>query len=192
MKRLVPAVAIGAVMLFVVACGSQVRETRTVEFEDVAVYDGLWTPLNEKMYCLYRASSLGDDASLFRDDSLFLAIRDEAEWQNLWRSVQENEQQDVGRECVAEGDEPRFDVDFGREMLIVLAEVQPSSGYLVDVDSMFLERGELTVAAVRTTPCCGVATERTYPYHIVRTKRFDGDVNLVITEVVSPTPSRAP
>ncbi len=188
MKRLVPSVAIGILVLFLSACGSGANDSGNVKFEDVAVYDGLWKPLDQKMSCLYKAT-FEDDPSLFREFSLLLVIRNEVEWQNLWETVREHEPEPVSQ-CVAEGEEPRFDVDFGSEMLIVLAELQASSGYLMDVDRLFMEGGELTVEAIRTTPCCGVAPARTYPYHIVRTERFDGDVQLVVTEVVSPTPSR--
>ena len=81
-------------------------------------------------------------------------------------------------------------VDFSREAVIGLLDAHGSGGYSVTIDRIEARSDRWVVHATHTEPCagCGVTLLLTQPHHIVRLPRFDGNVTLVVTEVVSPCP----
>lgn len=187
MKRFVPisvVVAIilsaGVLLLFSDSGDSSIEYT-TIEIDSTSPRNAGY-----HLYCLYQATAAADP-ELFVDGSLFTVIRDQADWQQIWNHVLENGRRYPSGGCPDSGEPPELDVDFEQEMVVLLVEIQPSTGFSVDIDRIVVENGEWTVEATRTTPCCGVRGAFTYPHHVVSVPIFDGDVNLIITEVVSPT-----
>ncbi len=137
--------------------------------------------------CFYQALAAAEP-DLFVGGTLFTVIRDEADWRTLWDRVLDRGRRYPAGGCPQAGEPPSLDVDFEREMVILLVELQGSSGYSLDIDRIVADNDEWTVEATRTTPCCGGFAVMTYLHHAVVTQRFEGDVNLLITETVSGCP----
>ena len=180
MKRLVPLVLTGVIGVMLLACGSN-----SADIDDVAFYRRIATSSEFPFDCLYQAS-YSADPSLFRDGTLFVVIRDQGDWLRLWEPALERGQQYPGTGCPEVDEPPPPDVDFEEEMVLLLLELQPSTGYSLEMDEIVIGDEEWTVKATRTTPCCGAFSEFTYLHRLVATPRFNGEVNLIITEVVSP------
>ena len=96
-----------------------------------------------------------------------------------------------GTGCPEVDEPPLPDVDFEEEMVLLLLELQPSTGYSLKMDEIVIDDEEWVVKATRTTPCCGSFQEFEYLHRVVTTPRFDGDVTVVVTEVERPTPNSA-
>ena len=173
--------------VLLLAWGSNSGEVHDV---DVVVYRGIATSSEFQFDCLYQASA-SVDPSLFRDVSLFAVVRDQADWQRLWEPALERGKQYPGSGCPEAGTPPELDVDFEREMLLLLVELYPTLGYSLKIDEIVIGDGEWTLNATRTTPCCGAFQEFEYLHQVVTTPRFEGDVTLVVTEVERPPPDAA-
>ncbi len=104
--------------------------------------------------CFYQALAAAEPG-LFVGGTLFTVIRDEADWRTLWDRVLDRGRRYPGGGCPQAGEPPSLDVDFAREMVILLVELQGSSGYSLDIDRIVAANDEWTVEATRTTPCCG-------------------------------------
>lgn len=190
MRTFVPFVATGVMILLLAACSSN-TEPDTVEFSDIVVYDGTMGSREINFPCLFQAS-VAADGSVLQGDSMFVVIRDQSDWAELWEYVLEDGRRYPSGLCSLEGEPPLLDVDFDDQMAILIVEVQPSSGYAIRIDQVVATGGAWTVEATRTTPCCGVRATFTYPHQIIATEQFDGEVALVVTELVGGTPPGAP
>ncbi len=182
MKQFIRFIAIGVMTVVLAACAS--------DSERVVVRTGVTVYGNINYSCLFEAS-VAADRSLLHGDSMFVVIRDQSEWDQLWEYVLDG-RPGPGSFCLADGQPPQVSVDFDDKMVILIVEVQPSSGYAIRIDQVLATGGGWTVEATRTTPCCGVSPAFTYPHHIIATERFDGEVALVVTELVRGTPPGAP
>ena len=182
-KRLVPLVAVGVFGVSLLACGSN-----AVDLNDKAVYRRIATSSEFPFDCLYQASA-SVNPSLFRGGTLFAVVRDQADWQRLWEPALERGRQYPGTGCPEVDEPPLLDVDFEEEMVLLLLELQPSTGYSLKMDEIVIDDEEWVVKATRTTPCCGSFQEFEYLHRVVTTPRFDGDVTVVVTEVERPTPN---
>ena len=139
-----------------------------------------------QLSCLYQVANSAESLLLNRT-SFFRVIRDQDDWQRLWDQALEHGRRLPGGGCPAEGEPPQLDVDFNSEMVLMLMEAYPSSGYSLEIDRIVAGDEEWIVEATRTTPCCGVLTIITGASLIITTELFDGEVTLVVSEAVSPT-----
>ena len=110
-------------------------------------------------------------------DSTRLVVRGEAMWQEVWQRA-------TARRSAPP---PLPVIDFGRDMVLVVAAGRMTPEDQIRVDSVGVRRertadGEdrdaLTVI-VRTIQGCGLFASEAYPVEIVRVRRFDGPVNFV-------------
>ncbi len=183
MKRLAPIIVVAAlilsagVLLLSSDDGRDPAPLATVYFALPAFRH----PSNE-LTCFYQALA-AVEPDLFVESTLFAVIRDQADWQELWDHVLDRGRRYPAGGCPDAGEPPSLDVNFEREMVILLVELQGSSGYSLDIDRIVAAADELTVEATRTTPCCGGFAEMTYLHHAVVIQQFDGVVNLIVTEV---------
>lgn len=183
MKKVIPFVVIGVMFVLLAACGS---DSDKVVAHTGAIYYG-----DINYSCLFQAS-VSADRSLLHGNSMFVVIRDQSDWDQLWEYVQEDGRRYADSYCARVGEPPLLDVDFDDKMAILIVEVQPSSGYAIRIDQVVASGGGWIVEATRTTPCCGVAPAFTYPHQIIATEQFDGEVTLVVTELVRGTPPGGP
>ena len=57
-----------------------------------------------------------------------------------------------GTGCPEVDEPPLSDVDFEEEMVLLLLELQPSTGYSLKMDEIVIDDEDWTVKATRTTP----------------------------------------
>jgi PrcB C-terminal len=96
-------------------------------------------------------------------------VRDEGGWSRLWSAIQ-------GGVTPAP---PLPRVDFGRDMLIVVASgTRPSGGFSIRVRSVATRGGKLEVVVLETCPApdAMVTTELTQPVEVVRLPRLSEPV----------------
>lgn len=107
-------------------------------------------------------------------DSLRVVIREEGSLRSRW-------EQATSRQAVPP---PHPEVDFGREMVVLVSAGRMTTEDQIQVDSAVVVqamdpegemRGVLTLF-VRTTRGCGRFNVDAYPLEILRLRRFDGDV----------------
>ncbi len=183
MKKFIPFIAIGVMTVLLAACASN--------SERIVVRTGITVDGDINYSCLYEASVTADP-SLLHGDSMFVVIRDQGDWDQLWEYVLADGRRYPGDGCPAEGEPPQVSVDFDDKMVILIVEARPSSGYTIRIDQVVATGEGWTVEATRTTPCCGVFPSFTFPHHVIATEQFDGEVTLVVTELVRGTPPGAP
>jgi len=105
-----------------------------------------------------------DDGPAFTD-SVRLAVRDMATWQQVWAQA-----------TSTQGEPPPLpQVDFSREMVLVAAAGQMHPGDQIRVDSAGVRAG-VFVALVRTITACRQFPAAAYPLDIVRVLRSDLEV----------------
>ena len=190
MKRLAPIIVVAALILSaggLLLFTDDGRDPAPLATVDLTL-PAFGAPSNG-LDCFYQAIAAAEP-DLFVDSTLFTVIRNQTDWRVLWDRVSDRGRRYPGSGCPDAGEPPSLDVDFEREMVILLVELQGSSGYSLDIDRIVAANDEWTVEATRTTPCCGGFAIMTYLHHAVVTKRFDGEVNLLITETVSGCPDR--
>jgi hypothetical protein len=120
------------------------------------------------------------DAIIYSDnsggiqDSLRIVVRDAARLGEIWQ-----------RATSQQTDPPAVpDVDFSREMVIVVAAGLMTPEDQIHVDSVVVRRQtnargrteQVMTAIVRTVEGCGRFRRDAYPIEIVRVRRFDGPV----------------
>jgi hypothetical protein len=106
------------------------------------------------------------------DTAARLVVRDAGAWKSLWAQIYEQ------RTPVP----PVPTVDFSREMLVVAALGERSSGgYGILIDGASIEGANLTIAVRSISPggACGVTLAATQPVDIARLPRRDGVVRFV-------------
>ena len=102
-----------------------------------------------------------DDATAFRD-SIRLIIRDPDTWKTTWL-----------RATQAQATSPELpQIDFQRDMLLLVSTGRLNSGDEIHVDSVGLQHGR-PVAVVRTTVECRPFPGDAYPLEIVKLRRSD-------------------
>lgn len=102
-----------------------------------------------------------DDGPAFTD-SVRLAVKDMATWQQVWSQA-----------TSSQGSPPPLpQIDFAREMVLVAGAGQMRPGDQIRVDSAGV-RGDLFVAVVRTITACRAFPSAAYPLDIVRVERSD-------------------
>ncbi|MDH4349753.1 MAG: hypothetical protein OEW80_02850 [Gemmatimonadota bacterium] len=105
-----------------------------------------------------------DDGPAFTD-SVRLAVRDMATWQQVWAQA-----------TSTQGEPPPLpQVDFSQEMVLVAAAGQMHPGDQIRVDSAGVRTG-VFVAVVRTITACRPFPAAAYPLDIVRVRRSDLEV----------------
>ncbi len=107
-------------------------------------------------------------------------VRDPEEWARAWADFTSNRD--------PAGSLP--EVNFAEDFVILLLDRHASGGYSVEIERVIEEDDALFVYAKHNAPFpgSGVIAAITNPHHIIRLPRFDGNVTLVVTEVVSPCP----
>lgn len=108
-----------------------------------------------------------DDGPAFRD-SLRLVVRDVNSWSEVWNQATSTQAAPV----------PLPTIDFGREMIIVVAAGRMSPGDVIRIDSVGTSGGRLVVV-VRTIAECRPFSAEAYPLEIVRVRRSDGPVSFI-------------
>jgi len=110
-------------------------------------------------------------------DSLRLAVRDEANWRDIW-----------DRATSTLGSPPPLPViDFTRDMVLVVAAGRMSPGDRIQVDSAGVrteldsdgQRREVMMAQVRIILDCTGFDADVYPLELVRVRRFDGPLQFL-------------
>jgi len=115
--------------------------------------------------------AIGDQSGIHEPKQT--VVRDEASWHDLWRAHVSNQ----------EPPDAAPKVDFTRNMVIaVLLGARPSGGHGVRIDRLTIEGDHLQVHAQTTSPPPGAITTSviTYPFHIIRSARFEGPVDFEI------------
>lgn len=126
---------------------------------------------------------LASDARLYADnaggirDSVRTVVRDAASLRRVWQ------QATAGQASPP----PVPNVDFNREMVVVVAAGRMTPQDEVRVDSVQVRRerdasggsGEVMSVMVRTVRGCGRFNAPAYPVEIIRLRRFDGRVSFV-------------
>ena len=110
-----------------------------------------------------------DEAACGLEDSLRLAVRDEATWARLWDEIYRP----------VEPTPHRLEVDFTKDMLIAVAMgTRRSGGFDITVERIAVEDGQLmvTVRSSRPPPDAVVGMALTQPLQIVRVERTDQEV----------------
>ena len=105
-------------------------------------------------------------------------LRDAAAWQAAWQQL-----------TAGQAPSPPPAVDFAREMVVLVAEGEKSSGgHAIHVDGTSEEGGTLVLHATRTAPGPGCMATRvmTSPVDVVRVPRSAGAVRLQVREVATP------
>ena len=102
-----------------------------------------------------------DDGPAFRD-STRVVIRDVNRWQDIWERATSTQPSTPKRP----------EVDFGREMVILVAAGRMSPGDQIRVDSSGVRRGVFVVVVRTITDCRSMPTE-VYPLEIVKVARSD-------------------
>ena len=98
-----------------------------------------------------------------------LVVRDAAQWKQVW-------------DAIWRGHSPQPalpDIDFGREMVVVVARgARPTGGYSIFVDSATARADgiDLQFRSVSPAPGCGVTQALTQPVDIARIPRRNGRV----------------
>jgi len=98
-----------------------------------------------------------------------IAVRNQLEWQELWRAHQGGGQSGA----------PLPPVDFEKDMVLAMfAGEKGMAGHAIEIRKLEAAPGELRVFYAETRPPPGamVAQMVTQPYHIARSQRFDGPV----------------
>ncbi len=108
-----------------------------------------------------------DDGPAFRD-SVRLIVRDPETWRSLWAQATSTQPSPPALP----------DVDFDRDMMLVVGAGRMKPGDQIRVDSAGT-RGQFFVAVVRTIVECRPFAAAGYPLEIVRVKRSDKPVNWV-------------
>jgi hypothetical protein len=109
-----------------------------------------------------------DDAAVAFTDSVRLTIRDVESWRNIWN-----------RATAGQASAPPLpDIDFRRQMVLLVGAGRLRSGDEIHVDSVGTRKG-VTIAVVRTTVECPAFPAVAYPFEIVRVKRSDQEVRFV-------------
>ena len=113
-------------------------------------------------------------------DQLRIVIRDRATWENTWRRIVSPDPYHDPYQAVPALPE----IDFSREMLVVVAMGQrPSSGYQIIIKSAREGRNRLEVE-VESVPACGMQMAvMTAPIDIVRIPKTDLPVTFREVEV---------
>lgn len=117
---------------------------------------------------VYASEQSGVDAPLRE------VVRSAEEWSALWDRIM------AGYSPVP----PRPDIDFRRDMLIIVGlGTRPSGGYAVQIAGIALAGGALTVAVREVAPGAGcIATMAlTAPITVVRLERLDAEIEFVET-----------
>jgi hypothetical protein len=119
-----------------------------------------------------RAEPYSFESNSGLNSSARLVVRDAAAWQSLWAQMYQ------GR-----GSVPALpDIDFSREMLIVVALGSRSSGgYGILIDGASGQGADVTIAVRSISPGqgCGVTAALTQPVDIARLPRRDGEVRFL-------------
>lgn len=110
-------------------------------------------------------------------DSVRTVVRDPASLQTLWERVTAGQASPP----------PAPEVDFGREMLVVVGAGRKTPEDQIHVDSVGVRREmgpsgrrqDVLAVVVRTTEGCGRFRTEAYPVEIVRVRRFEGPVSFV-------------
>jgi hypothetical protein len=108
-----------------------------------------------------------DDGPAFRD-SLRLVVRDMNSWNEVWNQATSTQAAPV----------PLPAIDFGREMIVVVAAGRMTPGDVIRVDSVGTQ-GSGLVVVVRTIAECRAFSAEAYPLEIVRVRRSDGPVSFI-------------
>ena len=104
-----------------------------------------------------------DDGPAFTD-SARIVVKDAGRWRAMWTQATSTQSSDV----------PLPDVDFGREMVLIVAAGRMTPGDQIHVDSAGTRSGSFVVV-VRTLECRRFSAD-VYPLEIVRVKRSDRPV----------------
>jgi hypothetical protein len=108
-----------------------------------------------------------DDAAAFTD-SVRLTISDGESWNRIWRQATR-----------AQATSPSLpDIDFKRDMLLLVSAGRLKPGDEIHVDSVGVQRGR-PVAVVRTTVGCQSFPGEAYPLEIVRVPRSDSTMTFL-------------
>jgi hypothetical protein len=108
-----------------------------------------------------------DDAPAFRD-SVRLVVRDPDAWREVWLQATSTQTSVL----------PLPDVDFGRDMILVVGAGRLSPGDQIRVDSVGVRQGSFVVV-IRTILECRPFPAAAYPLEIVRVRRNDKSVEFV-------------
>ena len=100
-----------------------------------------------------------DDGPAFRD-SIRLVVWDSVTWKRVWRQASSTQP----------APPPQPEVDFGREILLVVGAGRMAPGDQIRVDSVGVRRGVFFVVVRITTECRPLAAD-VYPLEIVRAVR---------------------
>lgn len=100
-----------------------------------------------------------DDVNAFADSSR-LTIQDPDTWQDVWRRATKRQASTP----------PTPDVDFRRQMVLVVAAGKMKTGDEIHVDSVGTLEGRVRVV-VRTWAQCGTIPTSVFPFEIVRVPR---------------------
>lgn len=120
-----------------------------------------WDPVEEDARIYY------DDAPAFTEAAR-LTIRDLDTWRSVWRRATEDQ-----------ASAPRLPaVDFGRQMVLLVAAGRMHPGDEIRVDSVGTLVDRMT-AVVTTTVACTPFPASAYPFEIVRVRRVAGEVRFV-------------
>ena len=180
MKKFVSFVALGVTTVMLVAGCSSNADSSAVQSDGIVPHTGATYRGDLSFACLYQAS-VAADRSVLQGGSMFVVIRDQDDWSELWEHILERERRYPGGGCPAEGEPPLLNVDFDERMAILLVHPAPSSGYAIYVDQIVATNEGWTVQATRIVPAGGF-TEIAYPHQIIATEQFDGELTLVVTE----------
>jgi hypothetical protein len=129
-----------------------------------------------EMQTLSKGAMTGTDAEASEH-----VIRDQASFRSFWN--------ELSGEFVNDGNVP--EVDFDTFMVIgVMMGQKPSSGYDISIESASVQEDEdedtLQLSVVRTEPGpnCMNMTVITHPHHIIKIRKYEGDVAFEYETVV--------
>jgi len=145
----VTALALATLVLVTAACPKGAPPTGTV------------TPVTSPARVYY------DDSPAFRD-SLRMVVRDVNTWHNVWAQATSTQPTPPALP----------DIDYSREMVIVVAAGRLTPGDQIHVDSAGVRGGQFVVV-VRTTVQCRPFAADAYPFEIVRVARSDKQVTFI-------------
>ncbi len=118
---------------------------------------------------------IGDQSGVAGGELTITQIETQAEWENFWSRHQGNVIQPP----------PAPSVDFSQEMVIAAVDqTEPSGGYRFEITGIEEVEGGLAVRVSKTIPGpdCIVTTALTRPFHIVKTARTTGSLNIVLMQ----------
>ncbi len=124
---------------------------------------------------VFETIDIGDQSGVAGERPQVFKLDTQAGWEELWSRHQANVLPAPGVP----------DVDFSREMVIVVVDqTEPSGGYRFEITGIEEIEGRLVVRVSKTIPGpdCIVTAVITQPFHVVRMAKSDLEPELLISE----------